>query len=111
MWVILGLIAFSILLEPKSEVRIANVLIEAISFVSIFVPVLCLRYLSGYGSMSEMVFTHQLFLIPVLGALLVVAIDFCISWITIMDQLLAKILSKKKSAANLAEKGKLKTKK
>lgn len=111
MWVIFVVIALSILLEPKCEVRIANVLIEVISFVSIFVPVLCLRYLSEFYRIYEIAFTNRLFLIPVLGVLFVVVIDFCISWIRIMDRLLTKILSKKNSAANLAEKRKLKTKK
>ena len=89
MWFVLGVIAFSVLLEPKSETGFVPVLIEAIAFASFFLPAFCLRY----GGLS--VLGEKIELIPVLGILLIFLVDFCCSWINIVCLLIAKIRKKK----------------
>lgn len=89
MWLVLGAIAFSVLLEPKSETSFVPVLVEVIAFASFFFPAFCLRY-GGLFVLGE-----KIGLIPVLGVLLIFLMDFCCSWINIVCLLITKIRKKK----------------
>lgn len=90
MWFVLGAIAISILLEPKKESGLLPMLVEAVAFPSFFLPIFCL------SSAKLSVLGERVWLLPVVGILLVLLLDFATSWMDVMDQLVITIRKKGK---------------
>lgn len=96
--VILLLIGLSVLLEPKGEFNLKNVVLEAVALMSVLFPMACLQYAGEFAAQYHIQFTDKIFVIPVVGAIAVIAIDFVSSWFSVLNLLVTKILQKKKKS-------------